>query len=36
MEVMVCEGYGGHATFVVGVGNVVDGLCVAEVSLSGG
>jgi len=26
MEIIVCEGFGGHATSVVGVGDVVDGL----------
>jgi len=36
MKIVVLEGYGGHATFVMRVGNVVDGLDMAEVSLSGG
>jgi len=35
MEVVVREGYGGHVSFVMGLGNVVDGLYMAEVSLSG-
>ena len=35
MEVIVCEGYGRHAAFVVGMGYVVDGLEVAEMFLSG-
>jgi len=36
MEVVVCEGYEGHVTSVVGVGDMVDGLYMAEVFLSGG
>jgi len=36
MEVVACEGCGGHAASVVGVGDMVDGLHMAEVSLSGG
>jgi len=35
VEVVVCEGYGRHAASVMGMGNVVDGLDMAEVSLSG-
>jgi len=35
MEVVVYEAYGGHAMSVVGVGNMVDGLYMAEVSFSG-
>ena len=35
MKVVVHEGYGGHATSVMRMGNVVDGLDMAEVSLSG-
>jgi len=34
MEVVVCEGYGGHAASVVGVGDIVDGLYMAEVFLT--
>jgi len=33
MEVIVCEGDGRHATSVVGVGDVVDGLEVAKMFL---
>jgi len=35
MKIVVCEDDGRHATFVMGVGNVVDGLNMAEVFLSG-
>jgi len=35
MEVIVSEGYGEHAACVVGVSDMVDGLYMAEVSLSG-
>ena len=34
VEVVVCEGYGRQAASVMGVGNVVDGLYMAEVFLS--
>ena len=36
VEVVVREGYGRHVTFVMGMVNMVDGLDMAEVSLSGG
>jgi len=36
VKVVVREGNGRHATFVMGMGNVVDGLNVAEVFPSGG
>ena len=36
MEVVVCEYDGGHTSSVMGLGDVVDGLYVAEVFLSGG
>jgi len=35
VEVVVREGYGRHAASVMGMGNVVDGLDMAEVSLHG-
>jgi len=35
MEVIVCEGCGRHATSVVGVGYVVDGLELAKMFLPG-
>ena len=36
LKIVVREGYGGHATFVMRVGYVVDGLDMTEVSLLGG
>ena len=33
LKIIVCEGYGGHATSVMRMGYVVDGLDMAEVSL---
>jgi len=36
VEVVVRKGDGGHAAFVMGMGNVVDGLDMAEVFLSSG
>jgi len=36
MKVVVCEGCGGHAASVAGVGDMIDGLYMAEVSLSDG
>jgi len=36
MKIVVREGYGGHATFVMRMGDVVDGLDMVEVSLPGG
>ena len=35
VEVVACEGYGRHAASVMGMGNVVDGLDMVEVFLSG-
>ena len=35
MKVVICENDGRHATSVVGMGDVVDGLDMTEVSLSG-
>jgi len=35
VEVVICEYDGGHTSFVMGLGDVVDGLYVAEVFLSG-
>jgi len=35
VEVIICEYDGGHTASVVGVGDMVDGLYIAEVSLSG-
>jgi len=35
VEVVICEYDGGHTASVVGMGDMVDGLYVAEVSLSG-
>jgi len=34
LEVIVCEGYEGHATSMVGVGDMVDGLYMAEAEVS--
>jgi len=36
MEIIICEGFGGHAAFVVGMGDMVDVLHLAKVSLSVG
>jgi len=36
VEVVICEYDGWHTTSVVGMGHMVDGLYMAEVSLSGG
>jgi len=36
MKIVIYEGYEGHTTSVVGVGDMVDGLYMAEVSLSSG
>ena len=36
LKIIVREGYRGHATFVMRMGDVVDGLDMAEVSLPGG
>jgi len=35
VEVVICEYDGGHMAFVVEMGDMVDGLYMAEVSLSG-
>ena len=35
VEVVICEYDGGHTASVVGIGDMVDGLYMAEVSLSG-
>jgi len=35
VEVIICEYNGGHTASVVGMGDMVDGLYMAEVSLSG-
>jgi len=35
VEVVICEYDGGHTASVVGMGDMVDGLYMAEVSLSG-
>jgi len=35
VEVIICEYNGGHRASVVGMGDMVDGLYMAEVSLSG-
>ena len=35
VEVIICEYDGGHTASVVGIGDMVDGLYMAEVSLSG-
>jgi len=35
VEVIICEYNGGHTAFVVGMGDMVDGLYMAEVSFSG-
>jgi len=36
VEVVICEYDGGHTTSVMGMSDMVDGLYMAEVSLSGG
>jgi len=36
LKIVVREGYGGHATSMMRMGDVVDGLDMAEVSLPGG
>ena len=36
MKIVVREGYGGHSTSVMRMGDVLDGLDMAEVSLPGG